>query len=130
MKELVILGTLRARALPEGEGAFVEVETNEGPHQIRFTFDDAERLLAALHEARSAIHAERARAGKPPLATRRTAQRWETALNPVEQVAVLRTHFSDRTAEETQIPRAEIARIARFLVEALKRFEASADMRQ
>jgi hypothetical protein len=48
----------------------------------------------------------------------------------VEQQAVLRTHFTDGTTEETHIPRAEIARIARSLEEALKRFEAGAEMRQ
>jgi hypothetical protein len=130
MRELVILRPVRAGALAEAKGAFVEVETNEGPRQLRFTYEDAERLLAALHEARTALHAERARSGKPPLAEGRAPQGWETAINPIEQTAVLRTHFSDRTTEETQIPRRELARIARFLNEALTRFETSADMRQ
>lgn len=130
MKELVILDTQRAGALPEGDGAFVEVDTNEGPRQIRCTFEDAERLIAALHEARRQLHAERTKAGRPPLATSRTPQRWETAVDPVEQVAVLRTRFSDDTTEETRIPRREISRIARFLEQALKRFEAGGEMRQ
>ena len=37
MKEIVILSTQRAGALDGGKGAFIEVETNEGPCQIRFT---------------------------------------------------------------------------------------------
>jgi hypothetical protein len=130
MKELVILRTLRTGALPNGEGAFVDIETNEGPRQFRFTAEDAERLIAALHEARNQLHAERTKSGKPPLANSRTPQRWETAIDPVEQQAVLRTHFTDGTTEETHIPRAEIARIARSLEEALKRFEGGAEMRQ
>jgi hypothetical protein len=130
MKELVILDILRTAALPEGQGAFVEVETNEGPRQLRFTFEDAERLTTALYGARSQIHAERAKAGKPPFETTRTPVRWETAIDPVEQMAVLRTCFSDNTTEETRIPRAEIARIARSLEQALKRFESGAEMRQ
>ena len=130
MKELVILSTQRAGALPEGQGAFVEVDTNEGPRQIRFTFEDAERLIAALHDARRQVHAERAKAGEPPLATARTPQRWETGIDPVQQVAIVRTRFNDDTTEETRIPRREIARIARFLVDALKRFEAGGEMRQ
>ena len=130
MKELVILDIIRTAALPEGKGAFVEVQTNEGPRQLRFTLEDAERLTTALHHARSQIHAERTKAGKPPLETTRTPARWETAIDPVEQMAVLRTRFSDDTTEETRIPRAEIARIARALEQALKRFESGAEMRQ
>lgn len=130
MKELVILDIIRTAALPEGKGAFVEVQTNEGPRQLRFTFEDAERLTTALHDARSQIHAERTKAGRPPLETTRTPARWETAIDPVEQTAVLRTRFSDDTTEETRIPRAEIARIASSLEQALKRFESGAEMRQ
>ena len=115
MKELVILGTLRAGAIEEGKGAFVEVETSEGPRQLRFTLEDAERLVGALHEARKDL---------------RRPARWDTAMDLVEQTAVLRTHFTDGTTEQTHIPRREIERIARFLDQALKRFEAGAEMRQ
>jgi hypothetical protein len=130
MKELVILGTLRAGALDEGKGAFVEVDTHEGPRQIRFTFEDAERLIAALHEARKDLHAERVKTGKPPLPASRTPERWETAINPVAQVAIVRTVFSDGTSEESQIPRTELGRIIQSLQQALKRFEVGAEMRQ
>lgn len=115
MKETVITGVLRAGAVEEGKGAFVEVDTNEGPRQLRFTLEDAEHLVGALHEARKAL---------------RRPARWETAMDPVEQTAVLRTRFTDGTVEETHIPRREIERIARFLAEALKRFESGAEMRQ
>lgn len=130
MKELVILRALRTGALADGKGAFVEIETNEGPRQLRFTADDAEHLIATLREALKHIHAARTKSGKPPLAASRTAQRWETSLDPVEQEAVLRTHFSDGTSEETHIPRSEIGGILRFLQQALRRFEAGAEMRQ
>lgn len=130
MKELVILGTLRAGAIEEGKGAFVEVDTNEGPHQLRFTLEDAERLVGALHEARKELQALRLKSGLPPLASGRAPARWDTAMDPVEQTAVLRTHFTDGTTEQTHIPRREIERIARFLDQALKRFEAGAEMRQ
>ena len=123
MKELVILSTQRAGALEEGKGAFVEVETNDGPCQIRFTAEDAERLVAALHEARL-------KAGTPPPPATRTPERWETAIDPVEQTVIVRTDFSDGTSEQTRIPRMEIGRVARFLDQALKRFEAGAEMRQ
>lgn len=76
------------------EFVIVDIETNDGPCQLRFTADDAERLIAALHEAHN------------------------------------QTHFSDGSSEETHIPRTELARIARFLEQALKRFEAGAEMRQ
>jgi len=130
MKELVLLSTQRAGSLPEGKGAYVEVDTNEGPRQIRFTDEDAERLIAALHAARRELRAERLKAGHPPPPATRHAARWETALDPVEQQAVLRTHFTDGTIEQTAIPRRELERIARSLAEALKRFESGAEMRQ
>ena len=130
MKETVIIGVLRAGAVEERKGAFVEVDTNEGPRQLRFTSEDAERFVGALHEARRQLQAVRVNTGLPPLRSSRAAQRWETAMDPVEQTAVLRTHFTDGTVEQTHIPRMEIARIARFLAEALKRFESGAEMRQ
>jgi len=130
MRETVIMDILRAGAVDNGKGAFVEVETHEGPCEIRFTYEDGERLVAALHEARKQVEAERVKTGLPPAPAARRPERWETAIDPVEQNAILRTHFSDGTSEHTRIPRAEIARIARFLDQALKRFESGGEMRQ
>ena len=130
MKEIVILQTLRAGAIEDGKGAFVEVETSEGPRQLRFTLADAERLIGALHEARKELQAVRVNTGLPPLESTRAPARWDTAMDPVEQTAVLRTHFTDGTTEQTHIPRREIGRIARFLDQALERFESGAEMRQ
>ena len=130
MKELVILRPLRSGALPEGKGAYLDVETHQGPCPLRFTLEDAERLVAALHAARKDLHAARTRAGQPPLPDSHRPQRWETGIDPVEQQAVLRTHFSDGTTEETQIPRTELPRIIGSLEQALKRFEAGGEMRQ
>ncbi|MCD6041427.1 MAG: hypothetical protein K0R40_1030 [Burkholderiales bacterium] len=130
MEELVILKVLGEGALPEGIGAFVEVETSEGVRQIRFTLQDAEKLVAALHVALKQVQQARARAGLPPLPERpRTPEHWETSLDPVQQVAVLRAHFPDYTLE-AEITRPDLPRIARFLDEALKRFEAGGEMRQ
>jgi hypothetical protein len=130
MKELAILSVLREGALPEGKGAFLEVETNEGPRQIRFTLNEAQALLAALQSALKDIQAARVTAGKPPLPEKPRPARWETAMDPVNQVAVLRARFADDTTQDAQIPRTEIERIARFLEQALKRFEAGGEMRQ
>jgi hypothetical protein len=130
MKELVILRTQRAGSLPEGKGAYVEVDTNEGPRQVRFTYEDAEQLIGALHEAREKLRAERIKAGNPPLPSARRPERWETAIDPVEQQLVLRTHFTDGSVEQTQIPRTELASMIRSLDQALRRFEAGAEMRQ
>ena len=130
MKEIVILSTQRAGALDGGQGAFVEVETNEGPCQIRFTAEDAERLAEALHDARKQLHAERVKAGTAPPPLSRTPERWETAVDPVEQTVIVRTDFSDGSSEQTRIPRTEIGRVMRVLEQALKRFEAGAEMRQ
>ena len=92
MKELAILSVLREGALPEGKGAFLEVETNEGPRQLRFTLDEAQALLSALQNALK--------------------------------------DFADDTTQDAQVPRTEIDRIARFLEQALKRFDSGGEMRQ
>ena len=84
----------------------------------------------AVHEARKDLHAERVKTGKPPLPASRIPERWETAINPVAQIAIVRTAFSDGTSEETQIPRTELARIIQALQQTLKRFEIGAEMRQ
>ena len=131
MKELAILSVLREGALPEGKGAFLEVETNEGQRQLRFTLDEAQALLSALQNALKDIQAARVHAGKAPLPGKpRTPARWETAIDPLNQVAVLRAHFADDTTQDAQIPRTEIDRIARFLEQALKRFDSGGEMRQ
>ena len=131
MKRLAMTKLVRAGALADGRNGCVEIETNEGPLELRFTYEDAERLIAALHEARGTIQGERVQSGKPPLAdTPKIAQSWETAVNPVNQIAVIRAHLPDHTTQDTLIPRAEIAAIAEFLGEALKRLEPGAEMRQ
>jgi hypothetical protein len=117
MRELVLLEILRAGLLPDGKGAFVEVETNEGQRQLKFTYDDAQRLIGALQLALRK-HAEPKVPGK-----------WETAIDPVNQVAVLRARVGDEL-QEAHIARPQIAAIAEFLQQALTRFDAGAEMRQ
>src|SRR3954471_21063430 len=113
MKELVITELLRDGSLPEGKGAFVEVETNEGPRQIRFTYEDAQRLIAALQGARRSVQQERGKSGNPPYPEKaRVPTRWETAIDPVTQVAVLRAHFDDDTTQEAEVPRYQIQALA------------------
>jgi hypothetical protein len=121
----------RAGSLSDGEGAAIELETSEGPLEIRFTYEDAERLIAALQAAQHKIQAQRAHSAKPPLAeAAKPVARWETGIDPVNQDAVIRAHYSDQTTQETRIARADLPAIARFLIQACKRFEGSADMRQ
>ena len=122
---------LRAESLSDGRGGCLQMDTNEGPVELRFTFEDAERLIAAVHSAKEKIQSDRAHSAKPPLPEKpKIGERWETTLDPVNQVAVLRAHLPDHTTQDTLIPRTEIAGIAKFLGEALKRFEAGAEMRQ
>jgi hypothetical protein len=129
--KLVMKHLARAEALPGGEGAQIEMDTTAGPLQMRLTYEDAGRLIDALRDARQRIQAERAHAAKPPLPeTGKRAERWETAIDPVNQDAVIRAQYADRTTQETRIPRSELAAIARFLEEASRRFEAGAEMRQ
>ncbi|HUQ26913.1 MAG TPA: hypothetical protein VM140_14710 [Burkholderiales bacterium] len=131
MKELVLTRLLDSGSLPEGNGAFLDVETHEGPRQIRFTFDDAERLIAAIHGARRAVQSERGKSGKPPLSEpTRVPTKWETAVDPVNQTAVLRACFADETTQEARVPRHQIAALAAFLEGALERLEISGDLRQ
>jgi hypothetical protein len=121
----------RAGSLPDGEGAAIELETSEGPLEIRFTYEDAERLIAALQSAQQKTQAKRARSAKPPLPeSAKPVARWETAIDPVNQDAVIRARYSDQTTQETRIPRSDLPGIARFLDQACRRFEGSADMRQ
>jgi hypothetical protein len=121
----------RAGSLSDGEGAAIELETSEGPLEIRFTYEDAERLIAALQGARQKIQAERAHSAQPPLPeAAKPVARWETAIDPVNQDAVLRARYTDQTTQETRIPRSDVPVIARFLDQACRRFEGSADMRQ
>jgi hypothetical protein len=131
MKELVITKVQRSDSLPEGKGGFIDVETSAGPRQIRFTYEDAERLAAALETARRKIQSERVAAGKPPLADKpKSAVGWDTAVNPVSQVAVISARFADGTTQQLEIPRNELAAIIESLRQALQRFEAGAEMRQ
>lgn len=52
MRRLVMTRLVRVDALPNGEGARVEIDTSEGPLELRFTYEVAERLSAALHRTR------------------------------------------------------------------------------
>jgi hypothetical protein len=131
MKRLVITGIFRGEALDGGAGAAVQLETSDGPLELRLGYQDAERLIAALHAARRDIQAERAHEALPPLPRKEKAVvRWETALDPVDQDAILLARFSDETVQETRIPRHEVGAIARFLEDAARRFDTSADLRQ
>jgi|RhiMethySRZTD1v2_1073278.scaffolds.fasta_scaffold763254_2 hypothetical protein len=131
MKRIVMTGVGKVDTLSDGHGGALEIETSEGLLEIRFTYEDAERLIAALEAARGQIQEDRARSGLPPIAEKqKLAASWETAIDPVNQVAVVRAHFPDRTTQDTRIPRADIAQIAEFLEHALKRMEPGSDMRQ
>jgi hypothetical protein len=131
MKRLVITRLVKAEALGDARDGRMELETSDGSLELRFTFEEAERLIAALQNAKERIQIERARSAKPPLPeTPKIAQSVETAIDPVNQVVVLRAHLPDRTTQEMLIPRTEIAGVASFLGEALRRFESGAEMRQ
>jgi len=131
MKRIVMTQIVRVGSLSDGQGGVLEVQTSDGPLEIRFTYEDAERLGAALEAARSRIQDDRARSALPPIAEKpKLAASWETAIDPVNQVAVVRAHFPDRTTQDTRIPRGEIAQVAEFLNHALRRMEPGSDMRQ
>jgi hypothetical protein len=131
MKPVVLVRIKGAEALTDGQGAFVELETSEGPLELRCTYEDAERLIAALESARAKVQDARVHGAKPPLPEgENTALGWETEIDPVTQDALIRARYPDRTAQELRIPRSEVGPIARFLQDAARRFEVSAEMRQ
>jgi hypothetical protein len=131
MKRIVMTGVGKVDTLSDGQGGALEIETSEGLFEIRFTYEDAERLIGAVEAARGQIREDRARSGLPPIAEKqKLAASWETAIDPVNQVAVVRAHFPDRTTQDIRIPRGDIAQIAEFLNHALKRMEPGSDMRQ
>ena len=131
MKRIVMTGVGKVDTLSDGQGGALEIETSEGRLEIRFTYEDAARLIAALEAARGEIREDRSRSGLPPIAEeQKLAASWETAIDPVNQVAVLRSHFPDHTTQDTRIPRNDIAQIAEFLNHALRRMDPGSDMRQ
>ena len=131
MKRLVMTKLRRSDSLSDGHGGFIEIETSEGPLEMRFTYEDAERLITALQTARQKIQDDRVKSAEPPLPdSPKLPERWETAIDPVNQVAVILARFPDHTTQETKIPRMQIAAITEFLQQASTRFEGSADMRQ
>lgn len=131
MKTLVLLKIKGIEALPDGQGAFIEMETSDGPLELRCTFEDAEKLADALRSARAKIQDALVHAGRAPLPeAQKSPAKWETAIDPVNQDALIRAHYADRPAQETRIPRNEIAAIASFLQQAATRFEVSSEMRQ
>jgi hypothetical protein len=131
MKRIVMTQLGKVDTLSDGQGGALEIETSEGPLEIRFTYEDAGRLIAGLDAARGRIRDDRARAALPPIAEKqKIAVSWEKSMDPVNQVAVLRAHFPDRTTQDTRIPRGEIAQIVEFLSHALRRMEPGSDMRQ
>src|SRR5687768_17372130 len=122
MKPTVLLKVKGAEALPEGQGAFVEMETSEGPLELRCTFEDAEKLADALQSARAKIQDARVHAGRAPLPeAQKSPAKWETVIDPVNQDALIRAHYADRPTREIRIPRNEVAAIARFLEQAAQR---------
>ena len=131
MKPMVLLKIKGAEALPDAQGAFVEMETSEGPLELRCTYEDAARLIAALEAARAKIQDARVHLAKPPLPDdAKPVTRWETVVDPVNQDALIRAHFPDQPTQETRIPRSQVAALARALDEAAKRLAVSAEMRQ
>ena len=131
MQRLVITGLRRTATAGDGHGALLELDTSAGPLELRVTYEDAERLIAALQAARTKVQDERVRTAKAPLPDKpNVPASIETAIDPVNQVAVVRARLSDETVQDLRIPRSEIAELAHFLDEALKRFEGGGEMRQ
>jgi hypothetical protein len=95
MAEFAIGKPLKMGALEGGDGGFVLVETKDEPCQLKFTYETAEDLIVALRAAQGQIHLERQKAGKPLIQFARIQKiaAWETGVDHLKEVAVIRTRF-------------------------------------
>jgi hypothetical protein len=76
--------------------------------------------------AKTAIHDERKKAGKPQIhsAVVKQVQQIEYGLDVLNQIALLRTTFEDGTSQDLPISRHQIPELATFLIETQQEFEA------
>jgi hypothetical protein len=109
-----------------GETGFVLVQAREGTHQLIFSLDSANDLILALQMAKKAIRDERRKAGKPPLrsAVVKPIEQIEYGMDPLNQVALLRTGFQDGSTQDLPISRTQIPEIMNFLRQAQQNFQA------
>jgi hypothetical protein len=116
-----------------GETGWIVVEAQDGQHRLSFAPDTATDLILALQQAKQAIHAERKKAGKPPLETTyvKEVQQIEYGADALNQVALLRTRFKDGSSQELPLSRKQAQDIAKFLADAEQKFqEQDASQRQ
>jgi len=109
-----------------GETGFVLVQAEEGPRRLIFSLDTANDLILALQMAKKAIRDERRKAGKPPMrsAVVKPIEQIEYGVDPLNQVALLRTGFQDGSTQDLPISRTQIPEIMNFLKQAQQNFEA------
>jgi hypothetical protein len=109
-----------------GEAGFVLVQAKEGPHRLIFSLDTANDLILALQMAKKAIRDERRKAGKPPIrsAVVKLVEQIEYGVDPLNQVALLRTGFEDGSTQDLPISRTQIPELMNFLKQAQENFQA------
>lgn len=109
-----------------GETGWIVVEAQDGQHRLSFAPDTASDLILALQQAKQSIHAERKKAGKPPLETTivKEVQQIEYGIDALNQVAVLRTRFQDGSSQDLPLTRKQVADIGNFLTNAERQFQA------
>ena len=109
-----------------GETGFVLIQAKEGPHRFIFSLDTANDLILALQMAKKAIRDERRKAGKPPVrsAVVKLVEQIEYGVDPLNQVALLRTGFQDGSTQDLPISRTQIPELMSFLKQAQQNFEA------
>jgi hypothetical protein len=124
MQEIVIHMPLRFGPIDGGYGGWIDIETADGSRKLKFTYEHAEHLITALREAQVQITKEMLRVGKTPVHTTRIKKvlKLEGSVDPLQEVAILKTRFVDQTTQDTPIPKADIPRIVQFLNQALAGF--------
>lgn len=124
MKPLKISTPSRGGALEGADVGFIEVETSDGPYQIRFAAEDAARIAASFDLAALQIVNERNRLGLTPIqrALIKRIDHLEFAVDHLREVALLRTHFVDQSTQDTPVARDQIQPVIDFLSQTLRGF--------
>lgn len=125
MIELKLGKPIRGGSPAGGETGFVELETEGGPHKLVFTDEVAENIILALRQVQGSIQTERLKAGKPAIQNRYMAEidRFEFLLDHLNEVAVVRTRFTNGASQDLAIDRKRIPEVAQFLSGAVQKFE-------
>lgn len=116
---------LRGEVQSCGETAVITFESDSGTRTMEMNYETVERFILALQQLQPSMQAERAKAGKPPIAEAlvKELSHVEFGIDQLNELAVLTAHYVDRSTHRLAIPRAQIAQVSEFVQRALQDFE-------